>query len=324
MNRIKVTLLLLVFISNNLYAKSDLLFLELEGVAGYSDQEKKAIYHSASKHDSMQKNSIGIDYIHKFSNEKGDYGTTALQFRLSYNDAEKEFESHLYNAYFKYKSRDGDYWIGHNRLAFGISSYIDNHSDLISDLSMQGVGYDRDWGIGYSKDKAHGNISLALTYGSGMDLRTYGNYLITARISNGVLNYDNFTNGISFMAGKNLSAMGYKVMDKTPKKVWLLGYDYAYNVDNIEHKIELDGGQRNDLPYYAALYRLKVKLDNEERYVWDIQPTYVLENKQENWDISNQISYRVNGDLILRFMHQYKHRTSENLCIAQAYWYFAL
>ena len=310
-----------MFYIGSAYADNTLIYFEAQGIGGYSSGEHKAVYHSFDKHDAMQKNSLGVDLLHKFSGHSGDWGAAALQFRLAYDDDDKDLTPQFYNAYLKYKTSTGDIWGGHNRIAYGLSSYWDTHSDLIGDLTMQGVGFDRDWGVGYNYDYEKGNISASLTSGTGMNIRDYGNWLAATRASYGVMNYDNYTFGASVMFGKTLDTMGYEIMDKYPKDTWLLGIDTAYNVNNFEHKAELDGGERNHYAYWAALYRLSIKLDNDEQWKWDIQPTYVYEEKNEDWTFANALNYQLTSDIKLSFMHRYQHQNNDNMYIGQVYFY---
>lgn len=324
MQKSAAVIILLLAGTGTAKAGSDLLFLEVQGIAGYSSAARKVVYYSADRHDAMQKNSVGFDYLHKFSGETGDTATAALQARLAYNDGDDDFTPQIYNAYFKFKTRGGDIWLGHNRPAFGLSSYWDTHAELIGDLTMLGVGYDRDWGIGYSYDTANGNIASTLTSGSGMNYRAYGNWMSATRAAYGVLNYDNYTTGVSLMFGKTLDVMGYDIMDRHPKDTWLLGWDGAYNVNNTEHKAELAAGQRNHKPYYAALYRFGIRPDAEERLTLEFQPAYVRKEESENWTLSGGASYLLTADLTMRLMYQYRAEDADNRYIAQLYWYFPI
>lgn len=56
--------------SANAFAGSTLFYSEAQGIVGYSGKEHKAVYHSADKHDAMQKNSFGFDLLHKLSGKK--------------------------------------------------------------------------------------------------------------------------------------------------------------------------------------------------------------------------------------------------------------
>ena len=320
MKRLIAVLTLLPFAAN----AADLLYFEAQGIAGWSSAENKAVYHSASKHDVMQKNSIGFDWLHKFSGQSGDWASAALQMRLAYNDSDHDFTPQVYNAWFKIKTRAGDVWAGHNRIAFGLASYWDTHADLLGDMPMQGVGFDRDWGAGWSMDTADGNLSASITTGSGMPLRTYGNKIFAARAAKGVLNYDNYTAGLSVMAGKTLDTMGYKIMNRSPKNQWLIGFDGALNSNNLEHKAELDAGQYDNEPFYAALYRLTVKWDAEERLATEAQAAYVNKAKTENYTAGDAVAYKLTGDLTARIMVQHRSQNAENVYLGQLYWYFPM
>lgn len=177
-------------------ADSGLLFFEVQSVVGWSSRERGVVWHSMSEHEPMQKNSVGADWIHRFSGDGGDFASAALQARLAYDDADDSPELQLYNAYFRAKSAAGDFWLGHSRVAFGPASYWDTHSDLLGDLTMRGVSFDRDWGAGWNLDTERGNAAASFTAGSGMGFRRYGNWLASARAALGTLAWDNWTTGV--------------------------------------------------------------------------------------------------------------------------------
>jgi predicted S18 family serine protease len=107
MSRIIVAVVLVLLVSASpVFGKSYLLYLEAQGVGGYSSENDEAIYYSMDPVDVMQKPSVGFDYLQRFSSETGDWGSFALQMRLAYNEAyratgEDEFQVQLYNAFFK-------------------------------------------------------------------------------------------------------------------------------------------------------------------------------------------------------------------------------
>ncbi|MDR2431643.1 MAG: hypothetical protein LBD99_05265, partial [Candidatus Margulisbacteria bacterium] len=187
----------LLIIFSGLFAADSLFYTEIQGLAGYSSAENKAVYRSSHPEDAMQLNSLGFDYLQKFSGARGDTGAAALQFRAAYNADKAALEGQVHNAYWKNKTPYGDIWLGHNRIAFGLASYWDTHGELLQPLPMYGFGLDRDWGIGWNKDTAGGGWQAGLTAGSGMPLRADGNWLATARAYTGVLNYDNHALGVS-------------------------------------------------------------------------------------------------------------------------------
>jgi hypothetical protein len=313
------------FIQLVAYAASDsLLFLEAQAVAGYSFNENKIIYHSAGAMDAMQKNSVGFDFIKKFSSETKDIASAALQMRLAYDKDENKLQLQIYNAYIKAKTAFADIWAGHNRIAFGLPSYWDTHGDLLQPLPMYGFGYDRDWGAGFNKYLQNGDLQFALTSGTGMGFKTEGNWLITSRISNGVLNYDNYNIAASFMGGEILDTMGYKIMDYNPKSIILAGFDGAYNHCNIEHKAEINVGGKNEKTAFAAFYRLSINFMEENALKFEAQSVYTKLESEDNFALAGGLTYRLNSYLSARTMYEWRHKPAERRIITQLYYSFPL
>ena len=314
-------LLLLLALPCLLSAEGSLLFLEAQGVAGYSSAQDKFVPYSAGKHDAMQKNSIGLDYIQKFSTQSADIGAAFLQMRVAYNDDKHQAQLQIYNAYANVKTDLGYFWAGHNRMAFGLASYWDTHGELLQPLPMYGFGFDRDWGAGFTKDTQDGDIKIALTSGTGMPLYTYGNWLATSRVSFGVLSADNYSAGLSVMGGKILDTMGYEVEDRDPKDIFLAGADFAFNQTYLEHKAEINIGEKDNKKAFAAFYRLALNLMEENKLKIEFQPTYTQKQAQDDYSIACGTSYRVNSYLTLRFMYEYTHKADDNRFISQVYYY---
>ncbi|MDO9264887.1 MAG: hypothetical protein Q7U02_13045, partial [Desulfosalsimonadaceae bacterium] len=105
------------FMAGSALAADYLLYLEAQGVAGYSSQTDDVGYYSHMPEETMQKPSLGFDFLKRFSGESGDFGAAALQFRLAYDDFDTDLQPQVYNAYFKYKAGWSDLWVGHNRPA---------------------------------------------------------------------------------------------------------------------------------------------------------------------------------------------------------------
>jgi hypothetical protein len=315
-------LMLALFISQFVYADNTLFFLEVQTLGGYSFKDNEPIYHSFSAKDPMQKNSIGFDLIKKAASSTKDLFTIALQTRLAYNDDEKNFQFQLYNAYIKAKTGFADIWAGHNRISFGLESYWDTHGTLIQSLPMFGFGYDRDWGVGVSKDTEDGNISFAFSSASGMALEFYGNYLLSSRISKGVLNYDNYSAGLSFMAGKTLHTMAWDIMDKQPNEILLAAADFAYNQNNIEHKLQIDAGKKNKEDAFAVLYRLGLNFLEENKLKLEGQYVFAQEEHSKEHFLDIGISYVINSDITARVMFERQSEVSDNKMVVQLYYYF--
>jgi hypothetical protein len=302
-------------------AEDYLLYLEAQGVAGYSGDSNDVSYYSHMPEDVMQKPSLGFDFLKRFSDSYGDFGAFALQYRLAYDDFDDNLESQVYNAYFKYKAGWSDLWIGHNRTAMGLSSYLDSHALLLQPLPMNGFGFDRDWGIGSYRDFEWGNFGVSVTTGSGMPIRFDGNYLAAARISRGFLNQDNYNIGLSAGVGKTLGVMGYEIMDHEPKQTALVGADAAYVWNLFEVRMEIMGGENRDESTVAAFFRGGVNLMEEGRLKLEIQPVYMHFEHDDNYQLAGGASYMLTGDITLRSMYLYDHDMDDYRVVLQVYWY---
>jgi len=270
------------------------------------------VYHSGHKHDVMQKNGVGFDYIRKFSGEYGDWGTGALQMRLVWNDADNKPQLQVYNAYLKIKTAPADVWVGHNRVPFGLSAWLDTHSDLLQPLSMSGFGFDRDWGAGISRDFAAGDFAASVTMGSGMGLKTKGNWAASSRVSFGVLRRDNYNIGVSFMGGKTLDTMGYEIMEDEPNDTLLGSIDIARNHGRIEHKAEFDFGRKNGMAAAAAFYRFGCSLMEESRLKLEGQYAWTKREGVSDTGLGFGAAYKFNSSLTARVMYQWNRGNRGN------------
>jgi hypothetical protein len=316
----KIWLALIIF-SGLASAADSLFYAEIQGVAVYSSKENKAVYRSGQPDDVMQLNSIGFDYLQKFSGARGDTGAAALQVRAAYNADKGVLAGQVYNAYWKNKTPYGDVWFGHNRAAFGLASYWDTHGDLLQPLPMYGFGFDRDWGLGWNKDTIGGGWQAGLTTGSGMPLRADGNWLFTGRASRGTLSYDNYSIGLSILAGRITDSMAH-LTDAELEKIQLAALDAAYNIDNLEHKLELNSGARADRPALAGFYRLSVNLLAENRLKLESQYVYTKINRAENYWLGAGAAYRFTPELTGRLLYELETKINEYKVAAQAYAYF--
>ena len=330
MYRIIVAVALVLLVSASpAFGKSYLLYLEAQGVGGYDTDKDGPIYYSMNPLDVMQKPSVGFDFLQRFSSETGDWGSFALQMRLAYNEAyratgEDEFQVQLYNAFFKYKAGFADIWVGHSRIAFGLGSYLDSHALLLQPLAMYGYGYDRDWGVGATRDFEWGNLSVSYSTGTGMPLEFDGNYLMSARISKGVLSRDNYNIGFSSSYGKPLETIGYEVIIPEPIKTFLVGTDFTYFWNNIENRFEAVAGEKGDENTYAFLWRIGVNLLDEDRLKLEAQPVYRKLGDNWNYEISGGVSYKLTSDITLRGMYTYDGEMNDNRVVFQIYWYYKL
>jgi hypothetical protein len=271
--------------------------------------------------DVMQKPSAGMDFLKRFSGEHGDFGAFALQYRLAYDDEEDRLQSQVYNAFFKYKAGWSDIWMGHNRPAMGLSSYLDSHGVLLQPLTMNGFGFDRDWGGGSYKDFDWGNVGFSVTTGTGMPVRFNGNYMAAARISHGYLSQDNYNAGFSASYGETLGVMGYEMMDDDPKETALAGLDGTLLWDFFETRLEVMAGKNRDENAFAAFFRGGVNLLDEGRLKLEVQPVYLKIEDEDNYQLAAGVSYLLTGDITLRSMYLYDDDMEDNRFVIQIYLY---
>ena len=306
-------------------AGSSLLYLEAQGVGGYSSLEKSALYHSMSAGEPMQKSSVGFDLVRKFSGAAGDSGTLAVQGRLAFDpDAFNRVEPQLYNAYFRFKTPFAYAWAGHNRIAAGLESYFDAHGALLQTLPMYGFGFDRDWGVGASRDFSWGDAALSLTTGSGMRPGAAGNYLVSGRLSKGVLNRDNHAAGFYASLGKTPEISGYRVIDNLEAPYSAFGADYALLWDRWELRADLRAGKMRGMKYSAGLARLGLNLLAENRLKLEAQAVYSGLEKAEGWALASGVSFTLAPELTWRALFEYDEPMKDRRVTTQLYYYLPL
>ena len=330
MCRVRIIALSLFFLTGTAQAADHLLYFEAQGVAGYSAELKKTVYYSMNPDAEMQKPSLGFDFLKRISGETGDWATVALQGRLALTETREngrleenkyELEPQLYNAYLKIKTPGPYVWIGHNRPAFGLSSYFDSHGLLLRTLAIQGFGYDRDWGGGLYKDFSWGDVSASGTTGSGMPVEARGNYLTAARASYGVQSQDNFNLGFSLAQGNTLDTMGYVLRDPEPAQTRLAGVDLTILRDNLEHRFDLLAGRWLDKDTYGLFYRFGVNFDQEGRLKIEFQPTYWKFGEEKDYQLALCLSSQFTTHLTVRTEYIYDQLTDDHRFYLQLYYY---
>lgn len=324
-----LTLLFLLGIATEAGAADHLLFLEIQGIAGYSSAADKPIFYSMNPEAEMQKNSIGFDYLLKLKTPTGDAGTVALQARAAYvvdDEWNHEVEGQVYNAYLKLKTPYADIWEGHNRPAFGLGSYFDSHGLLLRTLAIQGIGsYDRDWGVGLYRDYDWGNAAASFTTGSGMPvILDKGNYMAAGRVSAGVLNENNWNVGMSLGYGRTLETMGYDLLDEKARKMRLVGLDAVFLHDRFEHRFDGLVGTWLGKDTYAASYRLGVLLNGEGSVKIEAQPMLWKVGNDTDVQMAVCVSDQFRSDLTGRVQYEYDQQTDDHRVIVQLYFYRAM
>ncbi|HAN04000.1 MAG TPA: hypothetical protein DCW72_03320 [Elusimicrobia bacterium] len=302
-----------------------LLFLEAQGVAGYSSMDRAVVWHSMSASEPMQKSSVGFDLLKKFSGDTGDTGTLAVQGRLARDpDAPNRLEPQLYNAYYRARTPAAYIWAGHSRAAAGLESYFDTHGALLQALPMYGYGFDRDWGFGASRDFDWGDAALSLTSGTGMRARAAGNYLLSGRLARGVLNRDNYAAGFYFSSGKIPEMAGYKVLDGEERTYTAAGADGALLWNRWELRGDLRAGEKAGMRYVAGLGRLGLNLLEENRLKLEAQAVYSGMERMEGWALASGFSLAVTPALTWRALFEYEDAMHERRLVTQLYYYLPI
>ncbi|MGB9005203.1 MAG: hypothetical protein WCB96_05725 [Candidatus Aminicenantales bacterium] len=322
---LRLGFLLLALAASPLAASSYLFYLEAQGLAGYSSATHKAVFYSSSPEEAMQKPSLGFDYVQRFSDEYGDTGVLSLQFRLTANiEGGPTLEPQVYNGFLKLKLGLLDLWAGHNRPRFGLSADMDNHGLLLQALSMNGFGFDRDWGVGLEKDLAWGQAGLSLTSGSGMALYLKGNYFMAARVSLGILARDNLSLGFSAGFGKLLDVMGINLLSERPRPLAAAGVDFTRFWNNLESRLEFMAGRLAGQPAYALFWRVGAGFLEENRLKLEVQPIVFRKEGLTRVLLSAGASFPIAEDWTLRGMVQYDRESKEVLFVLQVYFYKGL
>ncbi len=314
--------LLILALTGQALASSSLFYAEAMAVAGYSAAAHKAIFYSRMQDECMQKPSLGFDYVLRLSKKTGDFALVAIQGRAALDvEGPGRIELQLFNAYVKFKTRAADIWVGHARPELGLSAVLDSHAALLQPLNMNGFGFDRDWGFGLKKDLAWGGVGFALTAGSGMPLLFKGNYLFSARISQGVLERDNLTIGISAAAGRVLDMMGYRLISPDPKSLAVAGLDVSWFWNNLENRFDIMAGEKDRKGAWAVLWRSGIELMPEGRLKAEVQPVFWKIGPESFFRFGAGISFLAAADITLRAMYEHDGETKDDRIVLQFYYY---
>lgn len=308
-----------------LAASGYLFFLEAQGVAGYAGPGRGVVFYSHHAEEVMQKPSLGFDYVRRFSDASGDRAVLAVQFRLS-ADLEDGvgLKPQLYNGYLRLKLGPADLWAGHNRPRFGLAADLDGHALLLQPLTMNGFGFDRDWGAGLERDYSRGKAGLSLTTGSGMPLLVGKNYFLAARMTWGVPERDNVSLGLSAGGGRIWDVMGYHRMSEAPLPFYALEADVTLLMNNLESRLEAVVGRKDGQLAAALMWRAGLSLLPEGQLKVEVQPVALLRGDEAGFQVSGGVTFLAGADWTLRGMVRYDRGTRERAVVLQVYYYKGL
>jgi len=183
---------------------NSLLYREMCLVGGYSDRDDWV----GEKRGAV-KNSVGMEFLRKFSNDYGDFLTCDLQLRLGYDislDSNEAWGLEVHNAWADYKTGLGrNIRIGHFSPFFGLEPTVDTHGTLFQTMAVQDIGFKKDWGVGYRNTVSALDFECGVQIGSGMGIeRIDSSHLLSARL--GDSRNPNFLYGLSILYGDLLQS----------------------------------------------------------------------------------------------------------------------
>ncbi len=337
----------LLLMAQGARAADYLLYLEGQEIYGYTTALHKPVAYSIDPESEMQEPSLGFDYLQRISGDSGEIAVLSLQGRISVmspllGEAGYQIEPRpirqqkdgyylqpqIFNAWVKFKTPWVYVWVGHDRPAFGLASYLDSHGLLLETVGMRFGFYDRDWGAGIYHDFSWGNYAASLTSGTGMPfyqslpgLPFDSHYMAVTRISYGVLERDNYNVGFSLGYGKTLPTSGYVLMENEAYPMRMAGVDLAVFDDSFEHRAELYTGRWFGSRLIALFYRFGWNLDPEDRNKLELQDMY-----WENYGVRDHrpalcYSYQVTPNFTVRTSYAYDQYLKDNRTLVQLYYY---
>ena len=296
------------------FAGQALFYKEANLIGGYSDQDEWI-----GKSD-MLKNSVGFEDYRKFSNDYGDFLTTDLQVRLSYDSIEASKDAwaiEIHNAWLEYKLGIGKTLrLGHFDSAFGLEPLLDTHSTLLQTIADKNIGFKKDWGIAFKGAGQSFDFETALQMGSGMSIyRRDGSFLATARI--GSPSGNNLQYGLSLLYGEVLQTKGEQtfprnelVSDEADLKK-RMGIDAQYLFGPYLFRGEADYGKNNHQDVLGHFWEVDYTIPGHQN--WEIGIQYqswindLNEHSSDDSTLSVGVSYKLNQNVTLRtaFMHDF-------------------
>jgi len=151
------------------------------------------------------------------------------------------------------------------------------------------------------------------------------NYLMSGRLSYGVLNSDGYSAGISGAYGAVIDTMGNHVFSDEPIRYSLASADISYLFTSIENRAELIWLRKDSVDMIGLFYRLTVSFLEENRLRADLQSmiTKVEENAvQTRYEAG--LSYQATESLWIRSQYAYDEAMNDSVLTMQLYWYTGL
>lgn len=256
------------------FANEVLFYKEINLIGGYSDRD-----HWVGKSNDLT-NSVGFEDFRKFSNDYGDFLTTDLQARLSYDSMQNSHNAwgiQIHNALALFKINSSTkFRFGHFDPAFGLEPQLDTHATILQTLAMKDIGFKKDWGFGLEGSLSKFDYKSALQLGSGMGIRRKDDsFLATIRI--GTPAPENSQFGVSLLYGRTLETEDMKTIpqDKLLSDNAILkkriGLDGQYLFGPCLFKGEAAYGENDSKKVFGYLAELDYTIPKYQNWELELQ-----------------------------------------------------
>jgi hypothetical protein len=239
---------------------------------------------------------LGLDLHKVFTGASGDIGTLLFQPYLVRLDN---------NSYPPYFFDDGDDWelvwritnfnytalargrfnirVGHFEVPFGLEQNI-NTNGTLRQLTFKDRGIKADWGATVNGILTAVEYEIALSRGSGNDIRSTDDpYIVAGRI--GSRSDRNLIGGLSFLHGEILGTAGTTERTRA-------GLDVAWYRGLLEILFELAGGEDAGTDTAYALAELSLRNPMETLHGW-LQLRHYQKDTATGWDIASSATLGV-------------------------------
>jgi hypothetical protein len=233
---------------------------------------------------------LGLDLHKVFTGPSGDIGTLVFQPYLVRLDN---------NSYPPYFFDDGDDWelvwrianfnytalargrfnirVGHFEVPFGLEQNIDTNGTL-RQYTFRDRGIKADWGASVNGVLTSTEYEIAVSRGSGNDIRSTGDpYILSGRV--GSRSDRNLIAGLSFLHGEILGSAG--TTERTR-----VGLDVAWYRGLLEMLFEISAGEDDGTDTFNGLAELSLRNPMETLHGW-LQLRHYQADTTSGWDIAN-------------------------------------
>lgn len=320
------------FINDIAFGSDSLFYKELNLIGGHSRKNGWV------GHAQELSNSAGFEHYGKFSSDYGDFLTTDLQVRGAYDPNEPFSDAvscEIHNAWAEYRINSAaKLKAGHFEPAFGLEQIIDAHSTIIQLLTMNNIGYTKDWGVELRGSLPEFDYWAAIQLGSGMSIRRLdSSYLFSARV--GTPAGRDFQYGVSVLCGNVLDTEGMStfpmnhLLSNEAIQKERIGFDCLYNWNSFVLKAEADFGVNDNNNVIG--YLVEADYIPPEGQNWEFEAQFqsfvndLGSSRTDDSTLSIGLSYKLSQTVTLRAalqhdLNQYRQERDTEFLV-QFYYY---